>query len=319
MTGSSVLVIAQHADSTAERVIEALRRRGIEPACVDLADVHVGTHLVGRPGHVDGPGSIFVDGDEIVLSDVRAVYRWHPARFAFPSTLSGPERRFATLESVAGWGGVLSAQPWRWLDAPSSVADAAYKPKQIAVAAQSGMQVPMTIVTDVGDAVREFAAEVGGPIVYKSLSTGLVAECDELKIVYTSMAEVAEIDDAALGLCSHMFQQWVPKSHDVRLTVVGDHFFGVAVRTNDPHAFVDWRSRYDELRYESCAVPEPVRQAVRTYLDHFDLSYSAFDFSVTPDGAWWFLEGNASGQWEWLADQCGLPIAGAIADELIAA
>jgi hypothetical protein len=29
------------------------------------------------------------------------------------------------------------------------------------------------------------------------------------------------------------------------------------------------------------------------------------------------LECNAAGQWGWLAQECGLPVAGAIADELI--
>jgi hypothetical protein len=31
------------------------------------------------------------------------------------------------------------------------------------------------------------------------------------------------------------------------------------------------------------------------------------------------LEGNPAGQWEWLAEETGLPIADAIADELVAA
>ncbi|MGH3806966.1 MAG: hypothetical protein ACRDRU_10105 [Pseudonocardiaceae bacterium] len=47
--------------------------------------------------------------------------------------------------------------------------------------------------------------------------------------------------------------------------------------------------------------------------------FGAFDFSVTPDGRWWFLECNPAGQWGWIAEETGLPIAGAIADELVRA
>ncbi|MGI9001101.1 MAG: hypothetical protein ACR2GH_05490 [Pseudonocardia sp.] len=67
-----------------------------------------------------------------------------------------------------------------------------------------------------------------------------------------------------------------------------------------------------------CA-PAPVRHGVVAYLRTFGLTFGAFDFSVTPDGRWWFLECNPAGQWGWLADETGLPIAEAIADELVRA
>jgi len=46
------------------------------------------------------------------------------------------------------------------------------------------------------------------------------------------------------------------------------------------------------------------------------LNYGALDFVITPAGDWRFLEVNPNGQWLWLADETGLPIAEAIADEL---
>jgi hypothetical protein len=159
-------------------------------------------------------------------------------------------------------------------------------------------------------------------IVYKSLSTGLVVERDELRIVYTTMVDPDEFDErdrTGLAVCCHLFQAWVPKAHDVRLTVVGERCFPVAVHASSAPGRVDWRSRYDDLSYVPCALPDSVRDGVSAYLRRFGLRYAAFDFSVTPDGAWWFLEANASGQWEWLQEETGLPIAEAIADELMGA
>lgn len=47
------------------------------------------------------------------------------------------------------------------------------------------------------------------------------------------------------------------------------------------------------------------------------LGLRAFDFIVTADTEdHIFLEYNAAGQWGWIAEECGLPIADAIADEL---
>ncbi|MGQ0776567.1 MAG: hypothetical protein ACT4NY_19430 [Pseudonocardiales bacterium] len=217
----------------------------------------------------------------------------------------------------ASLGGVLVAQPWRWIDHPGVVADACYKPRQLRVAAQCGLNVPRSLVTNIGAQVREFAAEIGGTFVYKSLSTGVVAERDEVRIIYTSRLIADELDDEVIALCCHLFQEWVPKVFDVRLTVVGDQCFAVAVRAGSPEAEVDWRSRYDDLRYEVYPTPDQVRYEVLAYLRTFGLVFGAFDFSVTPDGRWWFLECNPAGQWGWLAEETGLPIAEAIADELV--
>lgn len=55
---------------------------------------------------------------------------------------------------------------------------------------------------------------------------------------------------------------------------------------------------------------------IARYLDAAGLAFSAFDFVIRPDGDWIVLEANGSGMWGWLAEECGLPIAAAIADEL---
>ncbi|GAA5764612.1 hypothetical protein [Streptosporangium roseum] len=47
------------------------------------------------------------------------------------------------------------------------------------------------------------------------------------------------------------------------------------------------------------------------------LSFGAFDFGLTGDGIPVFLECNPNGQWGWLEDATGLPIAAAIAALLL--
>ncbi|MGH3565018.1 MAG: ATP-grasp ribosomal peptide maturase [Pseudonocardia sp.] len=314
-----MLVIAQAQDGTADLVVDALLARGADVVRIDTADFPSSLFLAATPDRIDLPGWLCAHGRRIDLASVHSVYRRHPAHFEFPAGMSEPEQRFAALESAFGLGGVLAAQPWRWIDVPGAVADASYKPRQLRVAAQCGLTVPRSLVTSVGTCARAFAAEVGGALIYKSMSTGVVVEQDELRIIYTSRLTADDLDDAAIGLCCHLFQEWVPKAFDVRLTVVRDRCFAVAVHADSPEAEVDWRSRYDDLRYEVCMTPDEVRYGVVAYLRKFGLTFGAFDFSVTPDGRWWFLECNPAGQWGWLAEETGLPIAEAIADELVVA
>jgi D-alanine-D-alanine ligase-like ATP-grasp enzyme len=47
------------------------------------------------------------------------------------------------------------------------------------------------------------------------------------------------------------------------------------------------------------------------------LAFGAFDFVVTPDNEWVVLECNPEGQWGWIEENTGLPIADAIAKYLL--
>jgi D-alanine-D-alanine ligase-like ATP-grasp enzyme len=44
--------------------------------------------------------------------------------------------------------------------------------------------------------------------------------------------------------------------------------------------------------------------------------FAALDFIVTPEDQWTFLEANPNGQWAWIEDATGQPIAEAIAAAL---
>jgi hypothetical protein len=229
-----VLVVAQAQDATADLVVDALLAQGADVARIDTADFPSSLSLAAKPERVDSPGWLCSRGRRIDLASVSSVYRRQPAQFSFPTGMSAPEQRFATLECTYGLGGVLCAQPWRWIDHPAVVADAGYKPRQLRVAAQCGLTVPRSLVTNAGAQVREFAAEVCEGLVYKSLSSGVVAEQDEVRVIYTSRLTADDVDDGVIRLCCHLFQEWVPKVFDVRLTVVGDRFFAVAVHAGSP-------------------------------------------------------------------------------------
>jgi len=320
VSASSVLVLAQAEDDTADLVMDALSDRRVPVTRLDTADFPTSVSLAARPDLIDSPDWLDIRGEQVNLTSVSSVYRRHPARFRFPEGMSGPERRFAMAESVRGLGGVLAAHRWRWLDHPGVVADAMYKPRQLRVASECDLRVPPSLVTNQGEQARKFAAEVGGQLVYKSLSSGVVTEQDELRIIYTTRLSIDDLGkdtDASIALCPVLLQWWVPKDFDVRVTVVGERCFAVAVHAGSSETRVDWRRRYDELSYEVCSTPETVRFRIMTYLRRFALTFGAFDFSVTPDGEWWFLECNPAGQWGWIVEETGLPIAEAIADELV--
>jgi hypothetical protein len=131
--------------------------------------------------------------------------------------------------------------------------------------------------------------------------------------IWAAPVDAKDINNAVRH-SAHLFQAQVPKVADVRAVVVGEQVF--SARISAPPGVVDWRSEYQSLTYEQVTCPNAIRGALARFLAGFGLRFGAFDFAVTADDAWWFLECDPNGQWAWLEDAAGLPITHAIADLL---
>ena len=65
-------------------------------------------------------------------------------------------------------------------------------------------------------------------------------------------------------------------------------------------------------------LPREIETKILALMKIFGLVYGAFDFIVTPDGRYVFLEVNPSGQYMWIECATGLEITAALADALMA-
>jgi ATP-grasp ribosomal peptide maturase len=312
----TVLIAAQDGDTETNTVARELLKHGVSTIYVDTADFPLELAVAARSG-TRWRGTLRTPLAEARLETVSAVYYRRPARFRLPAGMSGPERRFAEAEAIVGLGGLLCSLPCRWVNHPSRAADAEFKPMQLQTATACRMRIPRTLLTNDAQAVREFAASLSGPVVYKPLAGGVISELGGIRLVYTTIVEPLDLDDRQIQLTAHLFQEWVEKSYDARVTVVGERVFAVAVRARTPIGRVDWRADYAALEYEAIELPGDVRASVVEYLRRFGLSMGAFDFAVTPDGSWYFLECNPQGRWGWIEEMTGTPISTAIADLLM--
>lgn len=313
---SRVLIVSSRGDWSAEQVAKQLDARGASFSWLDPADfprrVRV-TAKLGRGwcGEVETPDGTFS------WEEISAVFYRRPRDFDMPSGMSGPEQRFARAQARVGLGGVLSSLPVIWINHPSAVADCEYKPWQLDLARTVGLRVPATLITNDPHEARRFAA-AAGDLVVKALAEPIIAEAGEQKTIWTRRVGAAELSDlAGLELTTHLFQEWVPKAYEVRLTMVGKRPFAVAIHAHSTGTRVDWRTDYDALTYEVVDCPTDIVSCAHAFLSAAGLKYGAFDFIVSADNEdYVFLECNAAGQWGWLAEECELPIAEAIADEL---
>ena len=116
-----------------------------------------------------------------------------------------------------------------------------------------------------------------------------------------------------------VIQEYVPKSLEVRATVVGSQVFAAAIHSQQSQrARHDWRHYdFDKTPHEAHTLPEGVSSLCIQLVQSLSLNFGAIDLVLTPDGRYVFLEINPSGQWLWIEELTDLPIGDAIADCLL--
>lgn len=302
--GGTVLVLTNQLDPTADLVVNHLNTRDVPVFRCDAAEFPM--ELALSATLADGWAGRLDNGHRrLDLASVRAVYFRRPEEFRLPDGMSEAGQRFAAAQSRAGFLGVVASLPCLWINHPARDSDANYKPWQLRIAARLGLNPPRTIVTNDPEAARKFAADIGAPVITKSLGAA----------VDTVIVDPDEFDDS-IRLCAHIFQERTEKAYEVRLTVVGRNFFAVEIHAGSDAARIDWRTDYASLTYRPTTVPEVVRERVNAFMRQFGLTFGAFDFIVTPEGDWRFLEVNPNGQWSWIEHETGLPISRSIAELL---
>lgn len=313
----AVLILAEDIDATADEMVRALADRGTLVHRVNTAwfpiELTVSFDLDGGrwSGHMITPRHT------IELADISAVGYRAPRAYRFPRGMNPAERAHANSEAKFGLGGVLISMPALWVNHPTRLARAAYKPYQLVTAARCGLTVPETLITNERASVESFAAK--GRTVAKVLGSNTIVEQGVRKLTFTRLIHNEDLEDLrGIEQTTHLFQRWVPKAYDVRVIVIGEHMTAVAIRAGSAGGYIDWRADYDHLSYELIEMPVDVADGVRRLMESMGIVYGALDFVVRPDRTWTFLEINAGGQYGWLEDETGAPLTGQLADLLAA-
>lgn len=311
----SVLVLADERDPSADAMVLELQERGVEVNRLDTAWFPAQLSLSARLRGGRWAGHLRTEHRTVELEAIQAIWYRSPKAYRFPPGLNTVELDHAKVEAKYGLGGVLMSLPVLWVNHPSRLAGSAYKPFQLAVAARCGLNVADTLITNSKASVESFANE--GRAVTKMLGAVSIVEGGVRKFAHTDLVDDARLDDLrGIEVTAHQIQRWVPKRHEARTFVVGNHVTAVAIYAHSASGYIDWRTGYDSNTYELIEPPASVVAGVQRLMTEMCLVYGAFDFIIGPDDTWTFLEVNAGGQYGWIEEATGAPITGQLAELL---
>lgn len=316
----AVLIIAPATDDHAPEAARQIEELGVRAEILDLAS-YPATTTVSMQFACCGRGRRFTVTPGAETPDERwrmaefgSVWWRRPAHPRVSDAVTSPSHRaFAANEASEALAGLWYALGAYWVNDPSRDDMAQRKGYQLKVAQDIGLQIPRTLMTnDVGDA-REFIDAVGyHNVVFKTFSS-TQDQWRETRLL--GRDELALIDDVRHAPV--IFQKYVPAQYDLRVTVMGDTVFPVAIHSQQTDYPVDSRIDFANARVEPVDLPPSLTDQLIRFTRRLGLVYGAIDLRLTPDGDYVLLEINPAGQFRYLEVLTGLQMTATLARLLV--
>ncbi|MGX6648237.1 hypothetical protein ACWCOP_09885 [Maricaulaceae bacterium MS644] len=252
--------------------------------------------LERQPFHIDDQGDVVVSGISL-RNDVARLY-WRDKRFLY-------EQRTGLSDSDQlaywhdQWDAVyryvdIAAPTDRQVDFRGYAMQANCRVQGRLAAKAVGFSVPDQILTN---NIRKIG-ELANPIIYKRLSSILPSRT---KMLYSSKIDknfIYENADA-FEFSPNLVQSYLNKVFELRVAVVEDEIYAVKIDSQASECTrTDWR--VDQTRTEMFSdfkLSSDIKDRLMRFMYLTKINVGMFDFIVTPEGDFMFLECNPAGQW----------------------
>jgi glutathione synthase/RimK-type ligase-like ATP-grasp enzyme len=179
---------------------------------------------------------------------------------------------------------------------------------QLKTALELGIPIPRTLVSNHPERVKAFIDANGiNKTIYKTLCPvyWVNDQDNELRLTYTREIQKENLpSDAMLANTPGIYQEKIEKAYELRLTYFGEKVIAAKLYSQDhPKAVLDWRAAPAyELVVEECDLPDAVNNMCKAFMRKTGLVFGCFDFIVTPQNEYYFLEVNEQGQFLWIEE-----------------
>jgi hypothetical protein len=270
-----------------------------------------------------GARTVVAQGPELDLENpyFHTVWRRRPSYAIDWSKIHPSDRKFVEIECNIfrrSMLGLISPDAF-WVNPADAAISAGYKMLQHGAAAELGLKSPDTLYSNDPCQIRAFIQRHGGEIVYKPLR-GLPWQGEKnIWMSFTSrLTEDQLVEDDLLRSSPGIYQQLIPKAFELRVTVMGNCILAARISSQDTErGQLDWRRATEEIKATPFDLPPQIAGLCLRLMAKLGIVFGCFDFIVTPEDDYVFLEVNEAGQFLFLEEQTGLPLLDRFSDFLL--
>jgi hypothetical protein len=303
-----VLIPVYSGDIHAKAVRRALRSKGHEAVLFYGADYPT-RQLASLSLSQETGLSWKVVGADLEISNEKFDIVWYrrPMAPALPDDMHPGDRAIANRECQAFTRGFwqLVAPGAIWINPLQGRERAHSKPLQLFEALKLGLKIPPTLCSNDPDEIRRFLDKYPGEAIYKSYwPSQWEMKDNQVALVFTTEVTPDDLPyDHMLRLSPGIFQQKVEKAYELRVTYMGDYAVTTKMDSQkNPETLLDWRHASTDISLTPATLPENVDYACRRLMKALGIVFGCFDFIVTPEDEYIFLEVNEMGQFLWIEE-----------------
>jgi len=318
-----ILIVTNKLDPHADAVIGHLKSKGVGFARFNTEDFpqKITFTWQGTDSAIEGVLQLPL-GRKIGLSQITSCWYRRPVNPTISGEIIAQQaKQFAEEEAnflLTGLWTYLAG--CFWINYPLKIRQAESKINNLKLAAEIGFLIPRTLITNVPREAKDFFHHCQGKVINKVLGKGQVEYLKDYYFIYAHKVLPQDLEKmGSVAYTPTLFQEYIPKKVEIRVTVVGEKIFSCEIHSqNSEKTIDDWR-HYDleNVKHLVHQLPKSIERLCLKIMERLDLNFATFDFILTPEDKYVFLELNPNGQWLWIEQLAGLPISQTIADLLI--
>ncbi|MCG8411559.1 MAG: hypothetical protein MI739_09775 [Bacteroidales bacterium] len=262
---------------------------------------------------------ILQNKDQVIdLKKVQAVWLrkfWKPK---VDSTMDEKYKNYSLNESLETIKGLFyTLNDIFWIDRLNHIELSSNKMLQLKIAAQIGLKIPETLITNNQKQLKFFYLKNNRNIITKMQKALSCTMNSDGVFFYTQKLHDDDINNSGmLELCPMVFQEEIKKDYELRVIYVDGNYFTGKLSTKDK--LTDTRvTNATNYKWETYELPKTLEIQLDILMHKLNLHFGAIDIIRSTNGNYYFLEVNPTGEWGMLQKELNLPIAQAIGKTLI--
>lgn len=300
MHHSKVLIVTSTVDKTVDYIVEQYSKE-IEFFRINVDIFEEYTFSISDKGW-----KISSDLWSVSESEITSIYYRKPM---LPDLSAFEEKyRFMIQKDIISLiNGIVDSFSFTVLTKPSILRVVENKIYQLNYLRHRNIPIPRSYIGNSNKGWRNLSSK---QLIIKPISTGKVKSKNGEEMYPTSIFDGIQEN---IKLTPVYIQEYIEKKFEVRITIVDKQIYAVRI---DSLNRVDWRLDYTNHKYSNITCPRDIEENCLRMMRDFKLKFCTFDYIVTPENRWIFLELNPNGQWLWLELITGMDISKKIVDIL---